>query len=136
MQTDKRKIVRFADVGRIDALEICVFPGVLLDISQGGCKSRFPYSREFNLDCDYELRIFPAHKRTQRPFLVIGQPRWQRQEGQATEIGFEFLHSPGIKALTVFLDTLELEQRNPAEEMIIETVCEFRQPAVLNSIER
>ena len=135
MRSDKRRIVRFTDVGRIDASEICVFPGILLDISQGGCKSRFPYSREFDLDCDYELRVFPAHKRNQRSFLLIAQPRWQRQEGQSTEIGFEFLHSPGVKALEAFLETLELEQRNPAEEMIIETVCEFKQPAVMNSVE-
>jgi hypothetical protein len=126
MQSDKRRIIRFDDVGRVDASEICVFPGILLDISEGGCKSRFPYSREFNLDSDYELRVSPAHKKNLQPFMLIGQPRWQRQEGQSIEIGFKFLHSPGIKALLAYLETLALEKRNPVEEMIIETVCEFR----------
>jgi hypothetical protein len=103
-----------------------VFPGILLDISEGGCKGKFPYSRDFNADCDYELKIFPARKKNMHPFTLIGQPRWQRHDGQATEIGFEFLHSPDLKRLEAYLAALELECRNPAEEMIVETACEFR----------
>jgi hypothetical protein len=126
MIPDKRKLIRFDDVGRVDVAGICVFPGILLDISGSGCRSRFPYSRDFNADCDYELKIYPVRKKNVSPFTLIGQPRWQRHEGQATEIGFEFLHSPGGKQLEAYLAALELEDRNPAEEMIIETACEFR----------
>jgi hypothetical protein len=122
--SEKRKVIRFSDVGRIDAGDICVFPGMLLDISESGCKSRFPYSQAFDPDCDYELRIYPAHKRNMNPFLLIGQPRWQKQNGLVTEIGFEFLHSPGARQLAGYLETLAKEHHANAEEMAIETVYE------------
>jgi hypothetical protein len=126
MYSDKRKLVRFMSIGRVDAEQICVFPGKLTNISQGGCRGCFPYVLQFDSETDYELKLIPAHKKNPQPFLLIGQPRWQRQDGQTTEIGFEFLHSPGGRQLAAYLEQLKKEERDPVEEMIIETVCEFR----------
>jgi hypothetical protein len=64
-------------------------------------------------------------KKNSQAFLLIGHPRWQKQEGLTSEVGFEFLHSPGGKQLASYLKDLESKSHNPAEEMIIESVCDF-----------
>jgi c-di-GMP-binding flagellar brake protein YcgR len=109
MRTDNRKCARYNSIGRIDAAEICLFPGMLLDISQCGCRGHFPNALNFDEENEYVLKIHPMHKKSGAAFLLIGKPVWQRRENSATVVGFEFLHSPDRKRLDAYINQLELE---------------------------
>lgn len=86
--------------------ELCVFPGRLVDISASGCCIRFPALVEPDTDSDYEASFALSSKSPAKPFVLILQPKWKKSEPSATEIGFEFLHSPGTKNLTSHIEEL------------------------------
>ena len=77
--------------------ELCIFPGLLIDISSSGCCIRFPA---------YEASFVLSSKSPQHPVVLIVQPRWEKTVESATEIGFEFLHSPGTKNLAQYIQDL------------------------------
>ena len=124
MMSEKRKDIRFDDVARVEAFELCVFPGVLVDISHKGCKIRFPIPFDFELDKDYELKIIPSQKNETTGFVLIGHPMWKNKSAAFTEIGFEILHSPGISRFKEYLNDLEqFEKETNEESAIIDRLC-------------
>lgn len=103
MALDQRTNTRFDDFGKVNAPDICVFPGILADISLTGCKIRFPAHIELDMECDYELKITPTRKNLGQPFMLIAHPQWISGENDSTEIGFKVLRSPGSKQLAQYV---------------------------------
>ncbi|MDR1786706.1 MAG: PilZ domain-containing protein [Spirochaetaceae bacterium] len=118
MTADNRKSVRYNDVGRIDAGGTSLFPGMLLDISQTGCRCRFPCLIDFDEEEEYLLRILPSHKNTSHSFALLGRPVWQKKDDSSTTAGFEFLHSPDGKRLMSYIEQLKQEENNEEEDAL------------------
>ena len=72
MNDECRREERYVEIGRVDAPDICLFSGVLIDISLSGCKVRFPMNLEIDEEGDYELKIQSARKDFSVPFSLIG----------------------------------------------------------------
>lgn len=106
MTIKERKTHRFREAGKVSVPELCIFPGLLIDISSSGCCIRFPAVIEPDMDSDYEASFFLSSKSPQHPVVLIVQPKWKKPADSATEIGFEFLHSPGTKNLTQYIQDL------------------------------
>ena len=119
MHSEQRKDIRFDDIGRVDAPDICVFPGVLVDISMLGCKIRFPASVQIDIDIDYEIKVTPARKDHCQPFTLIGHPMWQKVVDNTTELGFSILRSPSTRQLIQYIERLALEEADFQEEELI-----------------
>lgn len=120
-----RKSMRFADIGRIDAPQICVLPGVLDNISREGCKIHYTFPVVLDLDNDYEIKITPASC-PMKPLTLLCHPQWVKEDKGITEIGFSILRSPDYSRLLGYVDTLG----SNAEEMdvdrqIVNSVCQF-----------
>lgn len=112
MKSEQRKSERFADIGRAEAPELCIFPGVLEDISLVGCKIRFPVVVDIDMDSDVDLRIIPSHKSKQNQMMLIGQPQWVKQDSDATIVGFKFLHSPDTSVLSSYINLLQQDSNS------------------------
>jgi len=115
MGKKQRKHKRFQELGKVAVPELCIFSGLLLDISLAGCCIRFPAVVEPDLNCDYEASFSFSNKQVPSSCTLIVHPCWTRYENGTTEIGFEFLHSPGTKALVSHIDYLAGENTVNAE---------------------
>ncbi len=115
MFTEQRKDERIIDVGRVEAPELCVFPGILEDISMFGSKIRFPAPVDVELNMDVDLTISPSGN-TSQPLKIIAHPKWVKKEGNSTEIGFKFLRSPGTRLLNAYIEKLALANAEFEEE--------------------
>ncbi len=116
MQFEQRKDERFDDIGRVDDPELCVFPGVLVDISMLGCRIRFPASISVDMDSDIDLKITSPRKGTMQSFSLIGHPKWIKEENGSTEVGFRFLRSPGSRLLYKYIEKLAMAAAEYEEE--------------------
>ena len=116
MQFEQRKDERFDDIGRVDAPELCVFPGVLVDISMLGCRIRFPASVSVDMDTDFNLKVTSPRKGSAQPFSLIGHPMWIEEENGSTEIGFKLLRSPGSRLLYKYIEKLAMAAAEYEEE--------------------
>jgi len=116
MQFEQRKDERFDDIGRVDAPELCVFPGVLVDISMLGCRIRFPASVSVDMDSDIDLKITSPRKGTTQSFNLIGHPKWIKEENGSTEVGFRLLRSPGSRLLYKYIEKLAMAAAEYEEE--------------------
>ncbi len=110
MDSEKRKDPRFDDIARVDIPELCVFAGILVDISQLGCKVRFSAEIEPDMESDYELKITPAGKNSSESFLLIGHPMWKSIDSGSSEIGFRILRSPGTRKLEQHVKNLKADK--------------------------
>jgi hypothetical protein len=122
----ERKAVRFPDIGRVIAPELCALPGVLDNISREGCKVHFPIPVVVDLDNDYELRIQTAHKIPDNQLVLLGHPQWVKEDRKMTEIGFKILPSPDYARFSEYIDKLcrDRESQN-SDVQIIGSVCRF-----------
>jgi hypothetical protein len=118
MRSVSRKDVRYTDIGRVDCPELSVLPGVLDDISRQGCKVHFDIAVSVVMDNDYELRLRLSHN-VFEPFVLIGHPQWVSESDGTTEIGFQFLHSRDTGRLEAYIEKLEADSRETAEESLI-----------------
>ena len=90
MAIKERKTHRFREAGKVSVPELCIFPAVV----------------EPDMDSDYEASFVLSSKSPQHPIVLIVQPKWKKTADSATEIGFEFLHSPGTKNLAQYIQDL------------------------------
>lgn len=107
MEQENRRDVRYSEIGRVFATELCSLPGILDDISASGCKIHFPISVVVDLENEYELKIAPSHFSDQAPLKLMCQPQWAKEVGGETTIGFKILYSPDATRLTDFITYLE-----------------------------
>jgi hypothetical protein len=120
-----RKSVRFSDIGRIDAPQICALPGVLDDISRDGCRIHYTFPLVVDLENDYELKITPASS-PMRPFRLLCHPQWVNEDKGMTEIGFSFLRSPDYSRLIEYVNNLDFNaESQDVDKQIINFVCQF-----------
>lgn len=125
MVLENRKFTRYDDVARVEAPDICIFPGVLLDVSQKGCRIRFPVPVQPDMDRDYELKLTPTRSSKFQSFILIGHPMWNSDNNNYSELGFEILHSPGILLFKEYLNNLaESENEFDEEFEITESLCQ------------
>lgn len=116
MALEHRKDERFEDIGRVDAQNLCVFPGVLVDISMFGCRIRFPATFDVDMESDFVLKITPARKYSLQNIQLIGHPQWVKHEDESTEVGFKLLRSPGTRMLGTYVQKLALAEAEFEEE--------------------
>lgn len=124
---DNRKAVRYDDIGRVDAPDICALPGVLDDISLTGCKVHFPIPVTIDMENDYELRIKPSQKPALNPLVLICHPQWKKESDNESEIGFQVLRSPDSPQLAAYIEVLKQNADDPAnvQDIIIESKATF-----------
>ncbi|MBQ9495810.1 MAG: hypothetical protein IJR50_09280 [Treponema sp.] len=123
-----RKSIRFDDIGKIEAPQICALPGVLDNISKDGCKVRFPFPIAVDLENEYELKVTPAQKageNVHEPFTVLCIPRWVREVGGTTEIGFSILRSPEYNRVVSYIQSLAEEKNQFDERQASGSVWQF-----------
>lgn len=116
MMLDQRKDERFIDIGPVEAPELCVFSGVLEDISLLGGKIRFPALIDVDSSSEITLKIVLSNSHLSEPLILIGQPKWSTQEDSSTQIGFSFLRSPGTPVLNAYIEKLALANAEFEEE--------------------
>lgn len=116
MAIEQRKNERFVDVGRVDAPELCIFPGILEDISICGSKIRFPANFDVELDMDINLAISPNASNFSKVLHLIAHPKWIKNHENETLIGFKFLRSPGTHLLNSYIEKLTLANAEFNEE--------------------
>ena len=117
MSIDNRRAPRFRDFARARLGELCHMSGYLEDISQSGCKVRFPHSFEIDTDREYSLTILPGIRSGIREFSIRVQPQWTETSADSIEIGFGVIPSPGIQLYGRYveqLSRLEVEQLQEA----------------------
>ena len=99
MAFKQRKKERFLEAGKVSVPELCMFAGFLVDISESGCRIKFPIPVEADNERGYEASFSLSWNISLEPIVLILQPKWKKDGGSGSEIGFEFLHSPGKKML-------------------------------------
>ncbi len=114
MAFKQRKNERFFQTGKVSIPDLCVFPGLLVDISTGGCRIRFPAPLEPDEEFDYQASFALSWETAPAPFVLILQPRWKKTEASGTEIGFEVLRSPGTKHLVSYIEYCTHEELGAA----------------------
>ncbi len=123
MIVDKRSHNRISEIGKVESNELCLFPGVLVDVSKAGCRVRFPASFLADIELDYELKISPVRHNFAEPFLIIARPIWQKTSEDSTEIGFSILRSPSSKKFDSYIDKLvEEKQILESEEELLDGI--------------
>lgn len=123
MKIDKRKNQRFLDMGKVEALDLCPFPGVFVDVSKEGCRVRFPTSFLVNTDTEFEMKISPVRFNCYESFLIIVRPIWQKNTEDSTEIGFNVLHSPDFRKFDNYVEKLIEEKKEiESEEELLDGI--------------
>jgi hypothetical protein len=107
MFEENRRDVRYDEIGRVISPDLCALPGILDNISSGGCKVHFPLPIVVDLENEYELKIFSSRPAFQEPLKLICQPQWVKEIDGMTEIGFRILYSPDAVRLSEFVAYLE-----------------------------
>ena len=108
MKHDHRTDERFEEFGKVESDRLCALPGVLDDISSGGCKVHFPLPVTVDMDSDYTLRMHVSVRNKPHSLLITCQPQWHRANGSGTDVGFRILPSPDTPMLAEYIDGLRL----------------------------
>lgn len=116
MKTEKRQSPRFPDFARASIEELCPFTGFLEDVSITGCRVRFAHVFDVDIDQEYTLSVQPGIKSSIKEFVLTVKPEWFQNDGEAVEIGFTILRSPGARQYLNYVDTIAaLEQQERQE---------------------
>ncbi len=119
MQNEKRRQPRFSAIGRVEADDICVFPGTLVNISSTGCRIRFPIQVTIDKEKEYELKVKFSQNSVTKEMLLIGQPVYAKNE-IASEIGFKLLRSPGSRILESYIESFMMEIAMEQDDCFVE----------------
>lgn len=107
MDDENRQSIRYHEIGRVIAPEICTLPGILDNISATGCKVHFPVSATINLDNEYLLKISLSRAPEEGPLQLMCKPMWVSELSGSTQIGFSILFSPDEARLHTFIEFLQ-----------------------------
>jgi hypothetical protein len=120
-----RKSVRFADIGRIEAPQICALPGILDNLSREGCKIHYMFPVVVDLENDYEIKIMSAGHPL-KPFVLLCHPQWVKEDKGITEIGFSILRSPDYARFLEYVNNLDSDaEALDVNKQIVNSVCQF-----------
>lgn len=104
---ENRQYMRYNEIGRVNATELCALPGILEDISISGCRIRFPCIVSVDMDAEYKINVTLSRLVDEGPFVLLCKPRWVVDHDDITEIGMMNLYSPDEKRLKDFIEYLE-----------------------------
>lgn len=115
---EKRRSPRFNVFLKAIAEKISQFSGTLEDISESGCKVRFPKTDVFDMDEEYSMTVFPQPNSNFNDFNLLVKPCWTKQTTDETLIGFHVLHSPGYKQFSNYVASFiaKMAQQNERED--------------------
>ena len=119
---EKRSGGRYKDFARIDAPELCVLPGMLLDISKTGCRVKFPVPVHINKEDECELNIQPSCRQGLKPFSLTVRPVWADQPEDNNEAGFSIVGTSDFRRLSNYLDVLH-EATVDSDELLLQELC-------------
>lgn len=128
MEQEKRKHKRYADIGRVDAPDVCIFPGMLYDISQSGCRIVFPMQLNVDMEQEYDIKITPTAEKQIAPFLLRVRPVWLKQTDSNSEIAFSLLPGPAAKSLDLYIAHLASQAADGGEDyeqLVLQPECQF-----------
>lgn len=115
---ENRQNIRYHEIGRVIAQDICALPGVLDNISSTGCKVHFPVPVAVNLENEYMIKISLSRSPEETPLQLMCKPMWVSENGGATQIGFSILFSPDENRLHSFIDFLEQINEDERPEIV------------------
>ena len=117
MIVDKRKDSRISEIGKVESQDLCLFPGVLVDVSKNGCRVRFPTSFLVDTELEYELKLSSVRQDFVDPLFFTVKPIWQKSSTDSTEVGFSILNSQNSKMFNAFIEKLlDEKQRIESEQ--------------------
>lgn len=121
-QEEQRTVVRYEDFARINAPDICIFPGVLVDVSETGCRVRFPVSITLDYEMEYVLVVQPSCKQGLQPFNLTVKPVWLDNVHDASEAGFSIICSSDFRRMSRYLEVLERDSVD-SDELFLQELC-------------
>ncbi len=111
----ERTFSRYEDIGRFEVPELCALPGTLIDISKEGCKIKYNFPVNVDLENDYDAKITFARSASGH-YNLLCHPRWVQHNADSTEIGFQILPSEDFANLSKYITFLEQdEELEPSE---------------------
>ena len=78
MEQENRQHIRYEEIGRVNAPEICALPGILDDISSEGCKIHYTFPVVVDLETEYEIKLSPLHGSNSSPLNNKNEIRYIR----------------------------------------------------------
>lgn len=108
----QRNFSRYDDIGRFEVSELCALPGALVNISREGCKIRYDFPVNVDLESDYNAKITFARSAMNGQYRLLCRPRWVLNVGESTEIGFQILPSQDFSNLSKYIEELEEDQNS------------------------
>lgn len=115
---ENRQNIRYSEIGRVDAPEICALNGVLDDISATGCKIHFPCPVVLDIENEYKLKITLSRASDEPPLQLLCKPMWVNEIGGSTQIGFQNLYSPDENRLHEFISYLHQLSQDDNPEIL------------------
>lgn len=116
MSITNRQLPRYRDFARARVTELSCMPGVIEDVSRGGCKVRFSHSIEIDSEREYSLTVHPCPGSGFTEFELVVRPQWSEVTEDSTEIGFTVLHSPGIRDFHRYVALLSEQEETALQE--------------------
>lgn len=118
MEQENRQHIRYEEIGRVTAPELCALPGILDDISSKGCKIHYTFPVVVDLEAEYDIKISPLHGANHSPLNLICTPQWANETGGNTYIGFKINYSPDAHRLEEFIKILESISRDELPDIV------------------
>lgn len=120
MAKENRQNVRYKEIGKVVASELCSISGVLDDISVDGCKIHFACPVVVDLETEYELQISTSRNiQDESTLTLVCKPQWAKEESGVTSIGFKVLYSPDLIKLK---ELITLIQSDDVDDILSEIV--------------
>ena len=118
MEQENRQHIRYEEIGRFTAPELCALPGILDDISREGCKVHYTFPVVVDLETEYEIKLSPLHGTNSTPLNLICIPQWANEHGGNTYIGFKINYSPDAHRLEEFIKHLETISKDDFPDIV------------------
>ncbi len=115
MRKNTRREERFSEIGRFESGDLCALPGVLEDVSEGGCKVHFPVKIEPDMEKDYHALLHLPENKEKASLKLLCHPRWITSDKNKAVVGFSFLSSTDTPALVNHIAFLRKQRESVSE---------------------
>ncbi len=107
MPVEKRKDVRYKEMGHVEAPLICALSGVLEDVSLSGVKVHFPCPVILDDSKEYELKLKMSQKPKMPAITIFCKMEWSKVTDVQTVFGFRIVKCDDKKLLEEYIDFLK-----------------------------
>ena len=104
---ENRRNIRYHEIGRVIAPDLCALPGILDNISSSGCRMHFPVPVVVDLEREYMIKINLSRAPSEEPLQLMCKPMWVTEDKGVTQIGLQILYSPDDTRLREFISYLQ-----------------------------